>query len=149
MTQSASRSKSQKNPKMEEKPKKWPKPRKKPKNLPSNRPREKRPSKNKGRAPRRKAFEEVRLGHLMKYRAPLEYALIMESATAGAPNADLIESISYASINPFFRTILFRRALIDYRINGLYGAKGKHRSDKANTRVEQKTYLRILKENVP
>lgn len=122
---------------------------KKPQRLPSNRPKPKAKAKNKGRAPRRKAFEEVRLGHLMKYRAPLEYALVMESCTKWkGPDADLIESISYASTNPFFRSVLFRRALIDYRIHGLHGAVGKHRSEASNIRTEQLTYKRMLKANV-
>lgn len=84
----------------------------------------------------------------MRNRAPLEYALVMESANNGAPKADLIESVSYASTNPFFRTILFRRALIDYRINGLYGAVGKYRSEERNQSVEKMTYRQILKESV-
>lgn len=121
---------------------------KKPKRLPSNRPKPKARAKSKGRAPRLKAFDEVRLGHLMKYRAPIEYALIMEACTSWrGPDADLIESISYASTNPFFRSVLFRRALIDYRIHGLYGAVGKHRSEEANRKTEQRTYRRIMKSN--
>jgi hypothetical protein len=36
----------------------------------------------------------------------------------GKPDADLIEAISYSSINPYFRTVSFRKALIKYRQRG-------------------------------
>lgn len=51
--------------------------------------------------------------------APLEYDLIMQVVGSnGVPDADLIEAISYASCNPFFRTELFRLQLIRYRKDG-------------------------------
>lgn len=78
----------------------------------------------KGRKPRRKRFEDIRLGYLMRYRAPIEFALIVDSCgTKDAPSADIIEKLAYISENKFFRTIQFRRALIDYRKNGLRSKK--------------------------
>lgn len=78
----------------------------------------------KGRKPRRKRFEDIRLGYLMRYRAPIEFALIVDSCGAkDAPSADIIEKLAYISDNKFFRTIQFRRALIDYRKNGLRSKK--------------------------
>ncbi len=60
----------------------------------------------------------------MRYRAPIEFALIVDSCgTKDAPSADIIEKLAYISENKFFRTIQFRRALIDYRKNGLRSKK--------------------------
>lgn len=42
------------------------------------------------------------------------------TGSSGKPNADLIESVSYSSSNPFFRTEKFRRMLIRYRIEGCH-----------------------------
>lgn len=58
----------------------------------------------------------------MRYHAPIEFALVVDSCGVNnAPSADLIEKLSYVSGNRFFRTVCFRRALIDYRKNGLRG----------------------------
>lgn len=112
------------------------------KKLPSNRPK---PKKGRGRDPRRKAFDEIRLGYLMKHRAPLEFSVIMESCGRSMrPDADMIEILSYASTNRFFRTVLFRRALIDYRINGLYGEVGRHRSEQSSLNLEKQAHKRVL-----
>lgn len=60
----------------------------------------------------------------MRYHAPVEFALIIDASGAnGAPSADTIEKLSYISDNKFFRTIQFRRALMDYRKNGLRSKK--------------------------
>jgi hypothetical protein len=58
------------------------------------------------------------VGHLLKYEAPLEFKLIVDSAGL-EPSADFIEAVSYASTNPLFRKTKFRRCLIDYRKHGL------------------------------
>lgn len=58
----------------------------------------------------------------MRYHAPIEFALIVDSCgTRNAPQADVIETLCYISDNRFFKTVCFRRALMDYRKNGLYG----------------------------
>lgn len=58
----------------------------------------------------------------MRYHAPIEFALIVDSCgVKNAPQADLIEKLCYISDNGFFRTVCFRRALMDYRKNGLRG----------------------------
>lgn len=78
----------------------------------------------KGRKPGRKRFEEIRIGYLMRYHAPIEFALIVDSCGAKeAPSADIIEKLTYLSDNKFFRTMQFRRALMDYRKNGLRSKK--------------------------
>ena len=40
-----------------------------------------------------------------------------------ATDSDIIEKLAYISENKFFRTVQFRRALIDYRKNGLRSKK--------------------------
>ncbi len=40
------------------------------------------------------------------------------SAGGYEPPAELIEAISYASLNPYFRSVYFRKNLIAYRRNG-------------------------------
>jgi hypothetical protein len=60
----------------------------------------------------------------MRYHAPIEFALIVDSCGAKeAPSADLIEKLGYLSGNNFFKTVCFRRALMDYRKNGLRSKK--------------------------
>lgn len=79
------------------------------------------PRKKLGRKRKKRLFEETRVGHFLKYEAPLEYNLIMEvNGSMAAPSADLIEAIGYASLNLLFRKPKFRKALIEYRKNGLY-----------------------------
>lgn len=91
------------------KPKKKKKPKPKPK------------LKKRGRKKILRAFEETTIGYNIKLRAPLEYDLIMNFSGAGEqPEADLIEAIGYASLNPYFRTTTFRKLLIKYRQNGCY-----------------------------
>lgn len=89
-------------------------------------PKPKRPPKKRGpkRKPRR--FEEVPLGHTLRLLAPLEFDLILQViGPNGIPDADLIESISYSSTNPFFRTERFRLLLIKYRKEGCYAEHPK------------------------
>jgi hypothetical protein len=54
---------------------------------------------------------------------PLEYRLILEASGDIAPSPDLIEAVSYASLNPFFKTEKFWLALREYRNSGLYPQK--------------------------
>lgn len=71
---------------------------------------------------RKKRFEETRLGLMLKNEAQLEFRLIEKAygqARAFEPSADLIEAVSYASLNPLFRKCKFRAALIEYRKYGL------------------------------
>lgn len=87
----------------------------------------------KKRKRKKRLFDETRVGHFLKHEAPLEYGLIMEAGGGvGAPSADLIEAIGYASINPLFKKPKFRRALIDYRKNGLHTGQPK----KSNAKLE-------------
>lgn len=82
----------------------------------------------------RRKFEEIRVGYLLSHHAPIEYAIIIDSCGQNnAPSADLIEKIGYISSNGIFKTALFRRALIDYRENGLhcnvaFGCRKKHKT---------------------
>lgn len=82
-------------------------------------PKPKRQPKSPGRKRILRRFDEVPLGYSLRMNTPLEYDLIMQVVGSnGVPDADLIEAISYASTNPFFRTELFRLQLIKYRKNG-------------------------------
>lgn len=74
-----------------------------------------------GRKRKRRRFDDTRVGHLLKYEAPLEYSLIVGAyAKGGVPSANLIEQVGYISTNPLFRKPKFRKALIEYRKYGLY-----------------------------
>lgn len=84
---------------------------------------EKKSKKKSGRKTIKRKFEETRLGHLLKLEAPTEYGLILELGGTSAPSADLIEQLSYSSINPLFKKAKFRRCLIEYRKTGLYCGK--------------------------
>ena len=86
----------------------------------------KKPRKKSGRKKIKRLFEETRVGFILKYEAPLEFDLLIEaSGLKGAPPADLIEAVGYASINEIFKTPEFRRALLLYRKTGLYCGKPK------------------------
>lgn len=66
------------------------------------------------------------LGYSLRLNAPLEFDLIMQTVGInGAPDADLIEAISYSSKNPYFRTEDFRRVLILYRNDGCHAEHPK------------------------
>ena len=67
---------------------------------------------------KKRTFDQTRIGYLMKHITPLEYRLILEAGGA-APPIELIESLSYCSLDPFFKTTEFRKALIEYRRVGL------------------------------
>lgn len=100
-------------------------------------PKKKKPHKKRKR--KKRLFDETRVGHFLKHEAPLEYGLIMEAGgNVSAPSADLIEAIGYASINPLFKKPKFRKALIDYRKNGLHTGQ----PHKSNVRVEM-FYLKV------
>lgn len=66
--------------------------------------------------PKRK-FSDTSIAYYLKLYAPVEYDLIIESGGV-EPTADFIESVSYSSINPFFKSIAFRQQLIQYRKRG-------------------------------
>ena len=97
--------------------------------------------KKRGRKRKKRAFEETKVGFLLKHEAPLEYRLIME-VNSRMPTAELIEAIGYASINLLFRKPKFRRALIEYRRRGLYIKPKKCRS---NT---ESYYASVYKHNI-
>ena len=71
----------------------------------------------------------------------MEYDLIMDVSGGREPNADLVESISYASLNPLFRKAKFRRALIEYRKFGCHTHHPKKTSIKTEIR-----YLKMRKQ---
>ena len=84
------------------------KPRKKPK----------RPPKKRGRKKLIRPFEVIAFGRSLMLHAPLEYDMIMAATGGEPPDPDFVEHISYSSINPYFRSPIFRRLLIQYRKNG-------------------------------
>lgn len=104
----------------------------------------KKPRRKVGRKRIRRRFEETRVGYFLRLEAPLEYNLIMDvSGSVSAPSADLIEAIGYASLNFLFKKPKFRRALIEYRKNGLYAERPKECS------VEKELYyMKVRKNNV-
>ena len=73
----------------------------------------------------KRRFDQTSVGHFLKYEAPLEYQLLTQIDISGAPSADLIEQLGYASLNPLFKKPKFRRALLEYRQTGLYPKKPK------------------------
>lgn len=88
----------------------------------------------KKKAPRKRAankpkkqtlpFDMTRLGYMLKTKANLEYNLIMSITKSGyMPLADVIETLSYSSINPVFRSVAFRKALIAYRTQKNFGGR--------------------------
>ena len=94
-----------------------------------------------GRKAKRKEFEDTRLGRLLLFRAPIEFALIVDSCKGVVkPSADLIEQVGYASPNPFFKTPRFRLALIDYRKRGVYGVKIRPHSEEKKQNLMKKYY---------
>lgn len=82
----------------------------------------------------KRKFEETDIGSWLKLKAPLEYMVIV-AAGGNEPLAELIESVGYASDNPYFRTVCFRRALIKYRKNG-----GCYQSSVARGKKEKKSH---------
>ncbi len=78
----------------------------------------KRPPKKRGRKRLIRPFESIGLGRSLMLHAPMEYDMIMAATGGEPPEPDLIEHISYSSINPYFQSSVFRRLLIAYRKNG-------------------------------
>lgn len=109
------------------------------------RPRRKKKRRQKvGRKPQRKEFKDTRLGRLLQFHTPLEFALIVDSCNGGTePKADLIEQIGYVSTNPFFKTPRFRFALIDYRKHGVYGLRIRPHSEEKKQNLMKKFYRSI------
>lgn len=61
-------------------------------------------------------FKNTPLGYYLSKYCPLEYKLITDAFTKrGRLLADFVESISYISNNPAFKTTEFRQALADFR----------------------------------
>ena len=75
--------------------------------------------KKRGRKRIKRRFESTTLGNSIRLHAPLEYDMIV-AVSDSEPDADIIEQISYSSINPYFKTTIFRKLLIKYRQNGCY-----------------------------
>lgn len=78
----------------------------------------KRPPKRRGRKKLIRSFESTTFGRSLQLHAPLEYNMIMEATGGDPPEAEFVEQVSYSSMNPYFRTKIFRRLLIKYRQNG-------------------------------
>ena len=102
-----------------------------------------------GRKRKKRKFDQTRVGHLLKYEAPDEYALILSVySLQAAPSADLIEAIGYSSSNALFKKPKFRRALIEYRRFGLYCGEpredGEH-IERYYKRIHKNTLIKELK----
>lgn len=65
-------------------------------------------------------FESTEIGFLLKRYCIVEYNLIYSIAKENhiKINADIIERVSYASDNPFFKSNAYRLALLSFRVNG-------------------------------
>lgn len=73
-------------------------------------------SQQKRSAPRVR-FSETDIALELRLNAPLEYDFIVESG-GHEPLPEFIEQIGYTSLNPYFRSIRFRKALMIYRKQG-------------------------------
>ena len=49
--------------------------------------------------------------------------MIMAATGGLPPEADFIEMVGYSSLNPYFKSKIFRRFLIQYRQNGCNGSR--------------------------
>lgn len=76
--------------------------------------------KKRGRKKKTRSFAETRVGYYLLHKTPLEYKLIVGSGGADGPDANLIELIGYFSLDPYFKTPEFRKALIEYRRTRLH-----------------------------
>lgn len=85
-------------------------------------------------------FEDTPLGYFLMTRCPLEYKLLIESVRKKKINANLIEAFVYTSDNEAFRTLAFRKALIDYR------RYGKRTPNKVVFNVDK--VVELIRENV-
>lgn len=94
-----------------------------------------------------KRFDQTRIGFLLKHEAPVEYRLLMEVTEflkLRAPSCTLIEAMSYASNDPFFKKTKFRRSFIEYWKYGLRPPKAIHTSAAKELyyiRLRKKKYL--------
>lgn len=62
-------------------------------------------------------FSETYIALELRLNAPLEYGFILE-AGGYEPLPEFIEQIGYASLNPYFKSVRFRKALMVYRKQG-------------------------------
>lgn len=76
------------------------------------------PQKKRGRKKQSRSFESTYFGRSFMLHAPLEYEMIMTATGGDPPDPDFIETVSYSSLNPYFKSKLFRRYLIQYREKG-------------------------------
>lgn len=84
--------------------------------------------KKRGPKKRKSPFEETLVGFYLQMEAPLEYRILIDAMGAGKPpTADMIEMVGYASSNPLFKKVKFRKALIEYRKSGLFCRYRKRR----------------------
>ena len=89
-----------------------------------NPPRKKNKRRKKAKAKRQRiercTFEQTPIGYLIKHECPIEWQFINDVKLTGGLTitADFLESFSYMSDNPIFRTERFRRALVDFREYG-------------------------------
>ena len=93
---------------------------------------------------KKRQFEETKLGFLLKYEAPIEYELIMQSTPNSVfpePKIKVIEAITLASPNPIFQKNKFFRYLDEYRENKLCCDRAKVLTPK------RKAYYDKIQEN--
>ncbi len=82
---------------------------------------------------KRRRFEETNLGFFLKYEAPIEYELLMESLPKKeyvAPSIKIIEAIAASSPNPVFKKNKFFKYLEEYRVNKLCAKRPKLMTEK-------------------
>ena len=87
-------------------------------NKPKRKKKSKQLPKKRGRKKLIRQFKSTFFGRSLMLNAPLEYDMIMAATGGAPPDADFIEQVSYSSTNPYFKTRIFRRYLIQYRQNG-------------------------------
>lgn len=104
------------------------------------------PPKKRGPKPIHRKFEQTRIGWHLRVKAPLEYDMIMKiTGRLNDPDPDLIEAISYSSIQPFFRTPMFRRMLIEYRNKGCHTSKPMTRPTPLQLKRAANRRMRVAK----
>lgn len=62
-------------------------------------------------------FSETDIALELRLNAPLEYDFILESG-GYEPLPEFIEQVGYTSLNPYFKSVRFRKALLVYRKQG-------------------------------
>lgn len=88
----------------------------------------------------RRKFEETKLGFFLKYEAPIEYELIMQSTPQSAfpePKINVIEAIAISSHNPVFEKGKYYRYLEEYRINKCSALRPKILTEKRKAYYER------------